>query len=255
MSSCSASLGWIHSGCPWLISLSHLALPPRVWIIVGSRNVGMRMRSPAAKSRSSQWTCDGIHVGRAYSGQPQSRSISEYSSSLREGVGKPARTTPSISTPTDPSPMKGMCPSMSSRSLVAAGRARAPGARRRPRGRRRRRRARLGADFVLVELVLVARERKGAVAAHVLQRGQALLGGRVRQPGHRVGEQVLVVLVHRDRLTGVGGRLEVAADAEDTVGVDVEGEVDPPLVLLPHLARVDLPGAVAPSDPAARRRP
>ena len=114
MPSCSASLGWIHSGWPWLISFSHLALPPRVWIIVGRRKVGMRMRSPAAKSRSCQWTCDGIQVGSAYSGQPQSRSISEYSSSLRDGVGKPVRTTPSTSTPTEPSPMNGMCPPTSS---------------------------------------------------------------------------------------------------------------------------------------------
>ena len=116
ISSFSASLGWIQRGWPWLISLSHFELPPRVWIIVGSRNVGIRMRSPAPKSRSSQWTWDGIQVGSAYSGQPQSRSISEYSSSFHEGVGKPARTTPSISTPREPSPMNGMWPPMSSRS-------------------------------------------------------------------------------------------------------------------------------------------
>src|SRR6266511_1012887 len=36
-----ASYGWIHSGLVWASSLSHLALPPRVWIWTGSRKVEM----------------------------------------------------------------------------------------------------------------------------------------------------------------------------------------------------------------------
>ncbi len=104
MPSASASFGWIQSGWRWLISLSHFELPDRVWMSVGMRNVGSRMRSVPAMSRSSQCTWDGIHFGVAYSGQPQSASVSEYSSSFFDGVGKPSLSSPSISTAGEPSP-------------------------------------------------------------------------------------------------------------------------------------------------------
>ncbi len=41
-----ASLVWIQSGLECEISFSHLLLPERVWISVGSRNVGSRTNSP-----------------------------------------------------------------------------------------------------------------------------------------------------------------------------------------------------------------
>ena len=50
----SASIGFIHNGCPWLISYRYLALPDRVWIRVGSRKMGSRMRSRPSRSRSRQ---------------------------------------------------------------------------------------------------------------------------------------------------------------------------------------------------------
>ena len=108
MPSSSASVGWIHRGWRWLISFSHLLFPDRVWIRVGIRKVGTRMRSPAAKSKSSQWTWLLMKVGRAYSGQPQSRVVSEYNSSFLEGVGNPARACPLTSTAGDPSPTIGI---------------------------------------------------------------------------------------------------------------------------------------------------
>ena len=104
MPSASASDGWIHNGCRWLISFSHLLFAERVWTKVGMRNVGSRIRSSPARSRSSQWTCDGIHPGVACSGQPQSRNVVEYSSSFFDGVGKPTLASPSTSTAGEPSP-------------------------------------------------------------------------------------------------------------------------------------------------------
>jgi len=44
MFSFSASSGCSQSGCRWLISDSHLLLAERVWMSVGMRNVGSRMR-------------------------------------------------------------------------------------------------------------------------------------------------------------------------------------------------------------------
>ncbi len=90
----SASDGWIQSGWRWLISFSHFELAERVWMSVGMRNVGSRMRSFPARSRSSQWTWDGIHVGVAYSGQPHSASVVENSSSFFDGVGNPSLASP-----------------------------------------------------------------------------------------------------------------------------------------------------------------
>ncbi len=114
MPSSSASLGWTHSGWRWLISLSHSELAERVWISVGIRKVGTRIRSPAAMSRSSQWTWLLMNVGVVYSGQPQSRIVSEKSSSFLDGVGKPNLASPAMSTAGEPSPMKGMWPLISS---------------------------------------------------------------------------------------------------------------------------------------------
>ena len=90
MFSCSASDGCNHSGWRWLISFNHWLLDDRVWIRVGIRNVGTRIRSPAVRSRSSQWTWLRMKAGSAYSGHPQSRIVSEKSSSFLDGVGKPS---------------------------------------------------------------------------------------------------------------------------------------------------------------------
>ena len=67
-------------------------------------------------------------------------------------------------------------------------------------------------------------------------------------------EDAAVVLVDGELLAGASLRLEVPADAEAAVGVDAPGELDPELVLLPHLAGVDLPrvGDVL-AEPLARR--
>ena len=117
MPSCSASVGCSQSGWRWLISFSHLLLADRVWMSVGMRNVGTRMRSPADMSRSSQWTWLLMKVGMAYSGQPQSRMVAEKNSSFLDGVGNPSLASPSMSMAGEPSPMNGMWPSMSSNAL------------------------------------------------------------------------------------------------------------------------------------------
>ena len=43
-----------------------------------------------------------------YSGQPQSRIVSEKNSSFRDGVGNPNFGSPLMSTAGEPSPMNGM---------------------------------------------------------------------------------------------------------------------------------------------------
>ena len=55
-----------------------------------------------------------MKAGSAYSGHPQSRIVSEKSSSFLDGVGKPSLAWPSMSTAGEPSPMNGMWPAMSS---------------------------------------------------------------------------------------------------------------------------------------------
>ena len=73
---------------------------------------------------------------------------------------------------------------------------------------------------------------------HVLQRRNSLLGRPLRQPRHRVLEDPAVVLVHGDLLAGPLAGLEELAEAPRAVGVDPPSELDPELVLLPHLAGV-----------------
>ncbi len=77
---------------------------------------------------------------------------------------------------------------------------------------------------------------------HVLQRCQTERCGLLRQTWHVVLEDVAVVLVDRDLLTGPVRRLEVLADAELAIRVDPPGQLEPELVLLPHLPRVDVTG-------------
>ncbi len=53
-----ASSGWIQTGLAWAISLSHFALPVRVWTSTGRRNVGMSAKSfgPVIRSRATWLT-------------------------------------------------------------------------------------------------------------------------------------------------------------------------------------------------------
>ena len=108
MPSSSASPGCNQSGWRWLISFNHWLLDDRVWINVGTRKVGTRIRSPADMSRSSQCTWLRMNVGMEYSGHPQSRIVSEKNSSFRDGVGNPNFGSPLMSTAGEPSPMNGM---------------------------------------------------------------------------------------------------------------------------------------------------
>jgi len=94
----------------------------------------------------------------------------------------------------------------------------------------------------LVRRVVVARDLHHAVAAHVLQRGVPLRLGLLGQAGHGVLEHPAVVLLEPDLLARAVWRLVVLADAERPVGVRAPGDLDPELVLLPHLARVGLVG-------------
>ncbi len=99
-----------------------------------------------------------------------------------------------------------------------------------------------GRDLAVVQRALAAADLEGPVAPHVLQRGQALRRGPFGQAGHRVLEHPAVVLIHGQLLAGPGPGLVVAPDAHRAVRVDPPGQLGPPLVLLPHLARVDLAG-------------
>ena len=101
---------------------------------------------------------------------------------------------------------------------------------------------RIGRHLALVHSVDVAGQLVGAVLPHVGERRQPLRCRLLGQPRDGVREEVLVVLVDRDGLARVLEALEVLADAELAVGVDAEREVDPELVLLPHLAGVRLVG-------------
>ena len=67
----SASSGWSHSGLVWEISASHLALPERVWISVGSRKVGSSTISPRARSMLEKWMWLRMYRGTACSGHFQ----------------------------------------------------------------------------------------------------------------------------------------------------------------------------------------
>ncbi len=70
------------------------------------------------------------------------------------------------------------------------------------------------ADRLLEDLSDLLSHLEGAVAAHVLQRRQPLLGGSLGQAGNGVLEHPAVVLVHRELLTGMPLRLDEAPDAE-----------------------------------------
>src|SRR5204862_5514590 len=76
----------------------------------------------------------------------------------------------------------------------------------------------------------------GAVAPHVVERREALGGSARGEPWHRALEDVAVVLVDAELLARPVLRLEVAADAERTVGIDAPRQLDPELVLLPDLS-------------------
>ncbi len=93
-------------------------------------------------------------------------------------------------------------------------------------------------------LVLVIDRRldqEGAMLAHVVQWRQLLVRGRFGQ-AFDVLEDVAVVFVDSDALSLPVRRFEVLADAERAVVVDAPGELNPELVLLPHLARIGFVG-------------
>ena len=98
----------------------------------------------------------------------------------------------------------------------------------------------IGRDRALVGLVRIRRHGERRAVAHVFERGLPHLGGRFGEAGDLVLEHLAVVLVDAEGLLGVVGRLEPLADAERTVGIDLPGEIDPELVLLPDLTRVVL---------------
>src|SRR5690606_2485871 len=77
-----------------------------------------------------------------------------------------------------------------------------------------------------------------AVPAHVLEWRETFGGRALGQAGDRVGEHPAVVLVDRELRPGPLLRLEPAADAERAVRIDAPRQLDPELVLLPHLTRV-----------------
>ena len=123
------------------------------------------------------------------------------------------------------------------------------------RGQVRRRRAR-GARVDAAELVLprireflrrhlllvqgtdVARHLEGTEAPHVVERSETLGRRRRGQPRHGMIEDPGVVLVHRQPLPRVLPRLDEGADAAAPVRVDAPRQLQPELVLLPHLSRI-----------------
>src|SRR5205823_503182 len=88
-----ASLGCTHRGLVCEISASHFEFPERVWISVGRRNVGSRTISPRLASMFEKCTWLRMYWGTACSGHFHCLSVFEKNSSLRDGVGKPARAT------------------------------------------------------------------------------------------------------------------------------------------------------------------
>ena len=80
------------------------------------------------------------------------------------------------------------------------------------------------------------------VAAHVLERRPPLPRGLLGQARHRVLENPPVVLVHGHLLARLRARLEELPDPARAVRVDPPRQLDPELVLLPHLAGVHVAG-------------
>ena len=176
------------------------------------------------------------------SAQPHCSSVSEYSSSLRDGELKPRRATPSTIVPVvSGRPVSGRCDGSNCGAVIVASGPRDLGL--------------LGdLDLRLVLGVVVARDLHAAVAAHVLQRLHALGGGLLGQPRHGVLEHPAVVLLQADLLAGAVGRLVVLADAQRAVRIGAPGDLDPELALLPDLARVGLVGELDLPGPSARAR-
>src|SRR5262249_25086806 len=75
---------------------------------------------------------------------------------------------------------------------------------------------------------------------HVVERLESLRCGLLREAGHRVLENVAVVLIDPELLARLLLRLENLSRAEAPVGIDAPGELDPELVLFPHLAGIDV---------------
>src|SRR5207245_9783778 len=103
-------------------------------------------------------------------------------------------------------------------------------------------------ERLLVSPVDAILDQERAVLAHVLERRQLLLRRGFWQAGHAVLEDPAVLLLDAELLARAIRRLEVLPDAERAVRIDPPGELDPELVLLPHLPEarglVRLPRAV-----------
>ena len=99
----------------------------------------------------------------------------------------------------------------------------------------------LGFELRGVAAVDVLGHQEGSVPAHVVQRRDPFLRGRLRQPRHAVLEDPPVVVGHRELLARPVGGFEVLADAQGAVRVDAPGQLDPELVLFPHLPEPGLP--------------
>src|SRR5712691_6891518 len=105
-----------------------------------------------------------------------------------------------------------------------------------------------GSELRLVGAVDLILDQEGAVLAHVLERTEPLARRGLRQSGHAVLEDPAVELLDAQLLARPVGRLEVLADAERAVRIDAPRQLDPELVLLPHLPQprrlVGLPGEI-----------
>ena len=86
----------------------------------------------------------------------------------------------------------------------------------------------------------LARNFKGAIFLHVLQRCQVFSGCRCWQARHTIFKDPAVVFFNAQFFAGAIGRLEVFTNTQASIGVDAPGQLYPELVLFPNLARVGL---------------
>src|SRR5438034_8264154 len=105
-----------------------------------------------------------------------------------------------------------------------------------------------GRERLLVGAVDLILDEERAVFPHIGERRQPLARRRVGEAGDAPLEDPAVDLLDPELLARAIGRLEVLPHAEAPVGIDPPRELDPELVLLPHLPEsgrlVGLPGEV-----------
>src|SRR2546429_6653471 len=86
----------------------------------------------------------------------------------------------------------------------------------------------------------LARNFKGAIFLHVLQRCQVFSGCRCWQAWHTIFKDPAVVFFNAKFFAGAIGRPEVFTNTQASIGVDAPGQLYPEFILFPYLARVDL---------------